>query len=210
MFNVIARTKNALASKPVPELAKVVDTARMQEYEKLAASVGITITTSRQDKLKNIITVLDYPIYFLEEVVSYMDKKAAVESKAKSGWHWKPLRRKDMADNGFGNPASRDSSNKIKPASDYYHPHGSNGIYNLIVPAHALRKVKGIEDACEGEKEFQPKFFITDYSLAPRIPAPDPFLMVLIDNPNLDEGEGRFVIDFWDEPNFGLESMLKG
>jgi len=38
---------------------------------------------------------------------------------------------------------------------------------------------------------------------------PDPFLMAVVPNPNLARGIGRFVIDFWDEPGFGIEHMLK-
>jgi hypothetical protein len=37
----------------------------------------------------------------------------------------------------------------------------------------------------------------------------DPFLMAVIPNDQLGAGVGRFVIDFWDEPGFGIASMLK-
>jgi hypothetical protein len=38
---------------------------------------------------------------------------------------------------------------------------------------------------------------------------PDPFLLAVVWGGNVHTGEGRFVIDFWDEPGFGLEQMLK-
>jgi hypothetical protein len=38
---------------------------------------------------------------------------------------------------------------------------------------------------------------------------PDPFLMAVIPNPELEHGKGRFVIDVWDEPGFGIGSMVK-
>lgn len=46
-----------------------------------------------------------------------------------------------------------------------------------------------------------------------RSPAPafraDPFLMAVVPNAKVREGVGRFIIDFWDEPGFGIDQMLK-
>ena len=33
--------------------------------------------------------------------------------------------------------------------------------------------------------------------------------MAVVNNARLARGVGRFVIDFWDEPGFGLEQQLK-
>ena len=78
-------------------------------------------------------------------------------------------------------------------------------IYNRIVPIHALKKVALIE------REFREPVhvLISDYAPAPQIEYPDPFLLAVIPNPALEGGTGRFIIDFWDEPGFGLERMLK-
>lgn len=76
--------------------------------------------------------------------------------------------------------------------------------YDKLVPLHALRKVGAIE----AEFREPVAFFICDYAPAPHIEYPDPFLMVVIDNPRLNQGVGRFVIDFWDEPGFGFGQQL--
>jgi hypothetical protein len=77
--------------------------------------------------------------------------------------------------------------------------------YDKTIPLHALRKVALIE------KEFGDKvgLFVCDYALAPAIEYPDPFLMAVVANSKANIGTGRFVIDFWDEPGFGIEQMLK-
>ena len=132
----------------------------------------------------------------------------------------------------FGTPCSESrwsnlTSSAKTPASDYYkgprdvpeqppsgwYPHavpahraaGSTMPYDRAVPIHALRKVAMIEKAFKGDVGF----LVNDYALAAHIVNPDPFLMVVIPNPKLNIGIGRFVIDFWDEPGFGIEQMIK-
>jgi hypothetical protein len=62
--------------------------------------------------------------------------------------------------------------------------------------------------AIEAEFKEPVSFFICDYAPAPHIEHPDPFLMAVINNAQLSKGVGRFVIDFWDEPGFGLEQQI--
>jgi hypothetical protein len=81
----------------------------------------------------------------------------------------------------------------------------SQSVYDKTIPLHAVRKIAQIEKEHKGPAYF----FVCDYALAPAIEHPDPFLMVCVPNPKLKIGVGRFVIDFWDEPGFGLERMLK-
>lgn len=81
---------------------------------------------------------------------------------------------------------------------------GSSPVYDRLVPAHALKKVVKIEKAF-GDKV---ALFVSDYAPMPHIQHPDPFLMAVILNPRVKEGVGRFVIDFWDEPGFGIEQQL--
>ena len=51
---------------------------------------------------------------------------------------------------------------------------------------------------------------MTDYTVTPHVVVnPDPFLMAVIPNSAVAHGKGRFIIDIWDEPGFGLERMLK-
>lgn len=78
-------------------------------------------------------------------------------------------------------------------------------VYDKIIPLHALRKVGAIESEF---KKAPVHFFVCDYALAPQIEYPDPFLLAVVPNTKLSTGVGRFVIDFWDEPGFGIEQML--
>lgn len=94
----------------------------------------------------------------------------------------------------------------ITPASDYYAGPEAK-VYDRAIPAHALRKIARIE------KEFgagRVAFMITDYVTKPHVVInPDPFLMAVVPNKDVGKGIGRFVIDVWDEPNFGIAQMLK-
>lgn len=78
--------------------------------------------------------------------------------------------------------------------------------YTRTIPLHALKKIAMIE------KEFTPGgvcFLVTDYTVSPDVIInPDPFLMAVIPNSAVSHGKGRFVIDVWDEPGFGLDKML--
>lgn len=89
--------------------------------------------------------------------------------------------------------------------SQHWRSPGSSNVYDKLVPAHALKKV------IEIEKTFGDKvaLFVSDYAPLPHIQFPDPFLMAVVPNPKVNEGVGRFVIDFWDEPGFGLAQQLK-
>lgn len=94
----------------------------------------------------------------------------------------------------------------IVPASDYCA--GSDAkVYDRTIPLHALEKMGLIE------REFgtgRVAFMITDYVTLPHaVIEPDPFLMAVVPNKDLAKGVGRFVIDVWNEPGFGIALMLK-
>lgn len=103
------------------------------------------------------------------------------------------LEKRRSRQDGYGNSEFKDEEVAASAAP-----------YNKLVPLHALRKVAEIEN---GFKE-PVSFFVCDYAPAPHIEHPDPFLMAVINNGRLREGVGRFVIDFWDEPGFGLSEQL--
>lgn len=223
----------------LPDRAPLEPTPRekpdlLAEYARLSKTLGLNnphIDADLQvEKFKAFLRQKDWAIYSLPTVMAYMNEKAAEESAAKSGWHWRPLRAKDDIKNvHFGTPARAwgHQSTERSPASDHYHgPHTERGLewsnnrqgheerlrevsasalpYDKLVPIHALRKV------AETERDFPDpvSFFVCDYAPAPHIEHPDPFLMAVINNARLNQGVGRFVIDFWDEPGFGLEQML--
>src|SRR5258706_15357895 len=184
----------------------------LKEYAELAAIVGISPAELTIETFKAFLHEHDIPVFNLKEVIAYMDDKAKRESKNQAGWEWQPLREKDRSnDLWFGIHASRKRDNWgseygsiTTPASDSCRGK-STQIYDKLVPLHALKKVALIE------KHFGDKvgMFVCDYAPIPAIPHPDPFLMAVIANPKVKEGEGRFVIDFWDEPGFGLQSTIE-
>ena len=206
----------------------------LEEYAEIAAVIGVTPPDLQIEEFKALLVKLDYPIFSLSEVIAYMDDKAAKESKEKAGWEWRPLRAKDDRSMAFGRPASRidpyRNTEIAKPASDYYSGpargrrtqhvgnrdpgavywhefdvKGQHAVYDRTIPLHALRRVAAIEKEFKGDVAF----FVCDYALMPEIRYPDPFLMAVIPNVNVTNGTGRFIIDFWDEPGFGIAQMLK-
>lgn len=210
---VVATPKRpAPAPKPAkiaPLPVAVIAERELAEYAAIAAEVGVAPPDMTIEQFKNFLAEKDIPVFRLAEVVAYMDAKAEAEARENGGWLWKPLRAKDrIANASFGRGASHvEGINRVTtpifPASDLYR--SNVGVYSLTVPLHALRKVALIE------REFKHPihFMVSDYAPKPEIVDPDPFLMAVIPNPRLADGVGRFVIDFWDEPGFGLTQMLK-
>lgn len=216
---------------------KSVDSAADQylaEYSELATVIGIMPPDLGIESFKALLAKLNFPIFDLHEVIRYMDNKAAQESKEKAGWEWRPLREKDDRQMRFGReferPDGRYSPPRLGvPASDYYFgprsvtrhfindqgggqtstqtfdQKGSHKVYDRTIPLHAVRRIAAIEKEFTGDVAF----FVSDYALLPSVLYPDPFLMAVIPNVNVANGVGRFVIDFWDEPGFGIEQMLK-
>lgn len=94
----------------------------------------------------------------------------------------------------------------ITPASDYYAGIEAK-VYDRTIPIHALKKIARIEREFGAGKVV---FMITDYVTQPHVVInPDPFLMAVVPNKDVGKGVGRFVIDVWDEPGFGIAQMLK-
>lgn len=208
----------------------------MAEYSELATAIGISTPDLRIEAFKTFMFEHDLPIFSLAEVIEYMDAKAAKESKQKAGWEWRPLREKDNRQMTFGRACQRPDGNYSpprlgQPASDYYagparatsswygqttrdghevlsreyDKKGEHQVYDRTIPLHAVRRVALIER----EHKSDVAFFVSDYALLPEVLYPDPFLMAVIPNINVAKGTGRFVIDFWEEPGFGIDKMLK-
>jgi hypothetical protein len=230
-------------SAPLPQAeVDAMREAALKEYSELAEYVGIMPPDLTLEAFKSFLRDSTITVFSLADVISYMDEKAAKESKDKAGWEWRPLREKDQRkDLAFGRPAEREWTSSrdqsvIKPASDYYRgPHeetrttggqwvgsglgqqiigtqqerflarSSASAYDRTIPLHAVRKIAQIEKGFKGDVAF----FVCDYALAPAIQYPDPFLMAVVPNPKANIGVGRFIIDFWDEPGFGIEHMVK-
>lgn len=207
------------------------DRSHMEKYADIAKAIGFSHPHIESDleveSFKAFLRQKDWSIFSLDTVIKYMDEKAKEESEAQAGWHWRPLREKDdISEVEFGRKAFRRDT-YVQSASDHYQgPHfvyqdvwnnsrqnsqservpasASAAPYDKLVPLHALRKVAAIET----EYRKPVSFFVCDYAPAPHIEYPDPFLMAVVNNARLSKGVGRFVIDFWDEPGFGLDKQL--
>lgn len=196
---------------PAPRKAGPSKLADLSEYATVAASVGIAVPELAIESFVAFMEKHDLPIYDLAEVVAYMDDKAKREGLG-YGWEWLAVRLKDRFPGQFGRACSRGDmwgqrADTVTPASDYYAPAtqwGDRPAYSKTIPMHALKRIALIEK----EHDRPVHFMVCDYSTQEHV-RPDPFLMAVVPNPKVGEGIGRFVIDFWDEPGFGIEQMLK-
>lgn len=203
------------------------DHAALKEYAEVAAIVGVRPPDMVVEEFKLFLVASGMTVFALETVIDFMDRKSKAEGYG-WGWNWLPLRDKDRILRSFGTPAQRrqldpfgvlgrmsDTPQWIgedRPASDFYTPHNSAGpgmvspvdTYPHTVPLHALKKVAQIE----ADFPHPVAFMVSDYAPAPQFRV-DPFLMAVVNNPKLAAGVGRFVIDVWDEPGFGIVQMLK-
>lgn len=209
------------------------------EYRRVAKEVGISDQDMLVEEFRLFLARKDWPVFNLLEVVSYMDDLTAKDNPTKLGWHWCPVRAKDAkTPMTFGRPSIDDYGRSMKQASsDFYQSHRFNewqnfgrggfvttlgagnvptppdwrtmqsAAYTRTLPLHALKKVATIEREFKGGDVV---FLVTDYTVAPHVVInPDPFLMAVIPNSAVAHGKGRFIIDVWDEPGFGIERMLK-
>ena len=184
----------------------------LAEYAKVAGEIGLAVPTLEIEAFVAVLERLNFPVYSLDAVRAYMDDKASREGDG-WGWQWNPLREKDRFSGWFGTAAARPmwQGAPRTVASDHYSETLDLGfgmtiprrLYSRIVPIHALKRVAAIEK----EHTKPVHFLVTDYVPQPAFRA-DPFLMAIIPNPHLNDGVGRFVIDFWDEPGFGIDKML--
>lgn len=252
------------ARKLEPIGADPITAAHLEEYTKIAESLGVPVPDLEIERFKTFLAKHDIPVFNLAEVVSYMDKKAETEGEPHAGWEWRPLRAKDHRSMKFGREATAPHSMAARvmygpPASDFYNGPARGAIvtynpslaqaqmntnaqniyggvlgaamqqqglmqqsyaepvrhqyeapsnqkvYDKTVPLHALKKVALIEKDFVGDVAF----FVCDYATLPAIKYPDPFLMAVMPNNLVSRGTGRFVIDFWDEPGFGIAKQIK-
>lgn len=192
----------------------------LEEYMKVATQVGVIPAHIQIEKFKDVLAKLNYPVYNLNEVIKYMDKKCAQEGVNNKnqeskpvGWCWKPVRDKDSNQHiqHFGTRWNEmrverliGGSKIVQISASHYFAPSVNGLYPHTVPLHALKRIAAIEEV------YSPPlaFVISDYAPKPHF-NPDPFLMAIVPNGNIGGNQGMFVIDFWDEPGFGIEQMLK-
>lgn len=177
------------------------DISGLAEYISVAEAIGLKVPALVAQQFQAFLAQHDIPVYNYQLVQGYMDNKSEREGND-HGWEWNPLRRKDRLDTAFGRPAETYSftDRPDRPASGFWN---SSQLYGQTVPLHALKKVALIE------KEFPQHivFAVCDYTPQPHFDC-DPFLLAIVPGLAHSEGEGLFVIDFWNEPGFGLEAQL--
>lgn len=186
----------AVVERPSTYQPEALTNDDIKEYAELAIAAKLDVNHITAERFKRFLIEQDIPVFNLQEVVKYMDAKALKESKHKNGWYWRPLRGKDHMSNSFTNYVN---------GGIYTDSYVRNlcPVYDKVIPKHALKKVALIEQLF-GD---QVKVFVSDYAAS----RPDPFLMAVIESSSerMKAGEGRFVIDIWDEPGFGLEAQLR-
>lgn len=207
-------------SKPKPKvLSGVESVAGMDEYMKVAATVGVHVPDRlRESKLAQVLHALDYPVYNHDEVVKYMERKAKRDG-AEIGWGWRALRVSDVLESDWGTRAVYREDKLRKRCSDSFltsrNGRAYTAPYGHAIPLHALQRIAAIEAAypplvggVHGDRKYS--FHVSDYAMKDDAlhERPDPFLMVVDRTVRLSK-ETMFIIDFWDEPGFGLEQMLK-
>jgi hypothetical protein len=211
--------------RPVPSVQSFAfDERGLAEYRAVATEVGAVPAELTIADFRAFLAAHKIPTYDLGNVVSYMDKIAATDNPDRLGWHWAPVRANDFRDIHLGRESAGSVScvggcfvgsgmiNQVDghwvnatysarvPASDYYD--AGKQPYARTIPLHALQLIATIEHAFGAGKV---AFMISDYTTYPdRIVTPDPFLMAVIPNDKLAKGDGRFIIDAWDEPGFGV------
>lgn len=173
----------------------------MAEHRKLSTQMGIPVPN--EDRLKTLLASLDIPTYSMVEVSKYMAIKAKAENPFKNGWVWRVASQRDQQAFYDQHTTMVLGNQQTQGAMIYKNGwfHHTTGIYEHTIPLRALRlmaKIKADEDI--GKKVV---FAISDYATE-KDQLPDPFLLAML------SAKQCYVIDFWDEPGFGVEAMLKG
>jgi hypothetical protein len=190
--------------KPVAVRREPLGTlVELSAYREILDKVGFMPGQYHEAQLFHFLARENIPVFDLKEVDAYL--LAEVKRLGHAGWGWRPLRDKDVMDDGWGKIGYKgNGTNWQDESGDWYSPSFVNCFpYQKLVPAHALRKVALLEEAV-GDETYH--FFVSDLisqyvqypHSGPNSVTGDPFLMVT------GRGMERHVIDVWDEPGFGV------
>lgn len=197
-----------------PAAGRAEPSLTQSDYDRYAAAadaVGFVSQEALIERVKLLLVKHDIPVYDLTTVVAYMDALAARENPTGYGWQWVPLRPVDgQPDLSFGTGSRLRHNNLKTPASDYFAYYSEEfgarrTSYDKVVPVRALERVALLEGEIGPNRV---AFAVSDYATEPHRD-PDPFLMLIVPNKHLREGVGRFVIDVWNEPGFGIMEMIR-
>src|SRR5258706_1542736 len=205
MFRLKQRTLEPIkaVAKPIASQVETMKESALQEYENIAIEAGYQSHDFTIQKFKTFLETNNIPTFNLQEVIKYMNHKATVEGKNR--WGWKTLLKDQYSVLGKRSSNWNDENCYFGSGRSNSYEY-NNGRYTRAVPIHALKKVIAIRKVFGDEI----MFLISDYDLKPEYieRGPDPFLMAITPNHEIKRGVGQFVIDFWDEPGFGLEQQL--
>lgn len=201
--DVLNRQDYAIRSEPeitIPDLPRPsVAPARPVpgDYATLAKSLGFRPYELVLTELGNAVADLGLPCYDPAAVSEYL---TARKRRARATvWCWRPLREADrMQTNIVGAGGSSVSSD-----GNYLYTTSGTGlhcsVYDKLVPRRALERVAAVAKRMGNDVAF----FVSDFA-SPKIPDPDPFVMVAVRGarPVGLAHPGLFVFDVWNEPGF--------
>lgn len=224
MLGLLSRT----IAKPIPTPFSVENGAQGQrlkrevpneEYQSLAKKVDYVFVkpSDMLIEFKLFLEKSNWPIYNLDAVLPYMTRIAHRDNPKDDGWGWIPLRPSDHSHYanfaGSGKATVRGLTGKVLDrAFDWLNTEATR--YTRPIPLHALKKIDALDNAGFTGNNRLFNVVVSDYTV--EYDVVDPFLMVYYNKNAIggaDEGKiphaHRFVIDFWDEPSFGLAEQLK-
>lgn len=186
----------------------------LARYHATADTVGVAPSDMLVEEFRQFLAAQHVMVYETSKVVAYMDAVARRDNPTRYGWHWAPVRAKDVVKGmAFGQPSQQGWSRWVQTdhgvvtqdqqthaASDFYDARTAVA-YAKTIPLHALEKIALIEKRFGAGKV---AFLVSDYTESPDSVRPDPFLMAVVISSETLHGQGRFVIDAWDEPGFGV------
>lgn len=181
----------AVAVEEVPrgEIPKLSEGLRAQvkKYQEVAQRIRFVPGNLMAECVTIFCADNQIPIYDLDRVSDFLDRKAAADRKANGMWAWVPLRKEDSGK--LSRPGHSNKHARKESAVRRYDDVGKIMIergYHGLIPMPILDRVEKIQKAFP-----ELNFFVSDIS-----PNSDPFIAV--------SGVGFNMIVFgqWNEPDF--------
>jgi len=166
-------------SSPVP--TSTPSTTELTEYETICQSIGIQSPASVIGRMLACLHDEKIPIYDLDEVRSFLNKKFG-----KHRWAWQGLRKIDVEHYTRWSDWHRQYQTETLafPGTAW---HNSNRVYPDAVPLPVLLTIQKVAKVAPE---------VLWYVSAPQVRGDDPFLMAFV------PGCTPYIIERWDEPNF--------
>jgi len=169
------------APPPLPVSVSTLSTAELTEYEDVCQSIGIKSPASVIGRMLACLHDEKIPIYDLDEVRSFLNKKFG-----KGEWAWQGLRKIDVEHYVRWSSWNRQFQTETLafPGTAW---HNSDRVYSEAVPLPVLLTIQKVAKVAPE---------VMWYVSAPQVRGGDPFLMAFV------PGCTPYIIERWDEPNF--------